>query len=155
MREWIPRRADFLHVILDREAPNPCRSCASCSKRDADWRCLSCIGLQLFCRKCIRTSHQHLPFHRVEQWMTDRFEPSWLSKAGVQLHTGHGGNPCAGRRSSSGVGSVIGGEAMDETWEDDEKDIFGSDPSSSGMPSEDEMIIVDRSGVHRMQIEWC
>jgi CxC2 like cysteine cluster associated with KDZ transposases len=92
-----------------------------------------------------------MPFHRVEEWVGDHFEPSWLSKAGVRLHTGHAGKPCP-----SAVPLEVDGRChkdMDDGWEDD--DVFTAEPSSPSKTKKNEVVVVDHSGIHRLPIRWC
>jgi hypothetical protein len=143
-REWLSRSTDFLHAILEGEAPPPDRACSNCTSREGFWRCLGCIGSRLFCNDCIWSTHQQLPFHRVEQWTGNHFQPSWLSKAGVKIYTGHFGKPCP--CSENGCD-----EPMDEDadWEDAE---FVNPFKSS---TAKDLVIVDSSGVHQLPVVWC
>jgi hypothetical protein len=95
MQEWLERREEFLHAILQREAPaNYARTCNNCTHQDASWRCLDCNSLPMYCNECIRKTHQILPLHRVEYWDGDHYTPAWLAQAGVKLFTGHFGHLC-------------------------------------------------------------
>ncbi|KAA1478765.1 hypothetical protein DENSPDRAFT_755718, partial [Dentipellis sp. KUC8613] len=58
------------------------------------WRCRDCLGTPAYCSGCIRASHSHLPFHRVEKWMNTHYRPAWLSELGICVHLGHGGHRC-------------------------------------------------------------
>ncbi|KDQ52855.1 hypothetical protein JAAARDRAFT_138003, partial [Jaapia argillacea MUCL 33604] len=53
------------------------------------WRCCDCLGRPLLCSSCCRGSHRHLPFHWVEQWVEEFFQPGWLSSLGIEIHLGH------------------------------------------------------------------
>ncbi|KDQ56924.1 hypothetical protein JAAARDRAFT_131973, partial [Jaapia argillacea MUCL 33604] len=58
------------------------------------WRCTNCLGCPLLCASCCRTTHRRLPYHRVEEWKGDSFEPGWLSSVGIEIHLGHLGEIC-------------------------------------------------------------
>ncbi|KIO28253.1 hypothetical protein M407DRAFT_52408, partial [Tulasnella calospora MUT 4182] len=58
--------------------------------------CCDCIGQGAFCQDCIVSTHDTMPFHRVEQWNGAFFEPQ--SPLAPQLHQlmdlGHNGSCC-------------------------------------------------------------
>jgi hypothetical protein len=60
----------------------------------AEWRCRECYGGPLFCRSCCKTSHSSHPFHRIQHWVGEFYQDSWLIETGLTLHFGHGGKPC-------------------------------------------------------------
>ncbi|KAI6046658.1 hypothetical protein EDC04DRAFT_2597793 [Pisolithus marmoratus] len=66
--EWLPQKEDFLHILLELEAPPLPRIC--------------------------KIMQEANPFHRIQQWTGDFFEDSALHMSGLQLHLGHGGAPC-------------------------------------------------------------
>jgi hypothetical protein len=80
----------------------------------------------------------------VEQWAGDHFQPSWLSKAGIKIYTGHFGKPCP----SAGIDSR---EPMDEDQDWEDVDLVNPFKSSTAK----ELVIVDSSGVHQIPVEWC
>ncbi|GBE84724.1 hypothetical protein SCP_0607040 [Sparassis crispa] len=94
MRDWIPHRDDYLHAIVEMEAPPEPRNCAECKVGEGRWRCLDCMGRPLTCTDCCRNGHQRAPFHRIEHWQGQYFEPASLYWVGVCIHLGHGGDPC-------------------------------------------------------------
>ncbi|GBE85939.1 hypothetical protein SCP_0804630 [Sparassis crispa] len=94
MRDWIPHRDDYLHAIVEMEAPPEPRNCAECKVGEGRWRCLDCMGRALTCTDCCRNGHQRAPFHRIEHWQGQYFEPASLYRVGVCIHLGHGGDPC-------------------------------------------------------------
>ncbi|GBE83152.1 hypothetical protein SCP_0501990 [Sparassis crispa] len=94
MRDWIPHRDDYLHAIVEMEAPPEPRNCAECKVGEGRWRCLDCMGRPLTCTDCCRNGHQRAPFHRIEHWQGQYFEPASLYRVGICIHLGHGGDPC-------------------------------------------------------------
>ncbi|KAG0693149.1 hypothetical protein DFH29DRAFT_767775, partial [Suillus ampliporus] len=58
------------------------------------FHCLTCSGDQTFCHPCIVKTHQHLPFHKVQQWTGKCFEDKSLEELGIVWYMGHGGQPC-------------------------------------------------------------
>ncbi|KAG2108733.1 uncharacterized protein F5147DRAFT_576683, partial [Suillus discolor] len=57
------------------------------------YKCHNCFAEPIFCTKCCRTQHARLPFHRMSQWNEDFFDRTTLTKLGVEIHLGHGGQP--------------------------------------------------------------
>ncbi|KAI6015769.1 hypothetical protein BKA83DRAFT_4129225 [Pisolithus microcarpus] len=66
IREWLPQKQDFLHILLELEAP------------PVPW----------ICKKCQRDGV-------IQQWTGAFFEDSALHMTGLQLHLGHGRAPCS------------------------------------------------------------
>ena len=97
LREWLPRRALYLKVILSQEAPRDPLARCSCGHRMANWRCKTCSGGRLLCSRCCRNAHTFLPFHRVELWNGRYFEVGALWQIGLKLHLGHEGMLCPAR----------------------------------------------------------
>ncbi|KAI0687849.1 hypothetical protein C8T65DRAFT_590112, partial [Cerioporus squamosus] len=60
----------------------------------ATWRCVTCHGRPTFCQQCCYATHTKHPLHRVEFWQGSFFQPGWLRQVGIQVHCGHGGDPC-------------------------------------------------------------
>ncbi|KDQ50180.1 hypothetical protein JAAARDRAFT_89180, partial [Jaapia argillacea MUCL 33604] len=56
--------------------------------------CTDCFAQPLLCSKCCQNRHRHLPYHCVERWMGEFFQPAWLSSLGVEIHLGHQGDIC-------------------------------------------------------------
>ncbi|KAF8272280.1 hypothetical protein EI94DRAFT_1542361, partial [Lactarius quietus] len=55
------------------------------------WRYTNCFPALVLCKEYCRSSHQWLPFHRVQKWTGKYFIPSWLQEVGISLHLGHSG----------------------------------------------------------------
>ncbi|KAI6027874.1 hypothetical protein BKA83DRAFT_4123754 [Pisolithus microcarpus] len=99
IREWLPQKEDFLHILLELEAPPVPRICKICRK-DGVYRCPDCMHQPLLCTNCCHTRHEAHPFHRIQQWTGDFFEDCALHMTGLQLHLGHGGAPCPSASSN-------------------------------------------------------
>jgi hypothetical protein len=93
MREYLDKREFYMARIIASEAGSPERLCASCGMV-GDWRCTDCLGHPIYCINCCRSNHATHPFHRVQRWVGEYFEDSWLIQTGVTIHFGHGGKPC-------------------------------------------------------------
>ena len=104
------------------------------------------------CRDCMVSSHQNLPFHRMEAWNGRCFVPSSLFDQGFVLHVGHGGRVCPAH-----------GE---DVWED--IDDSGPLPTAADFvesPIEDidpkvltkvsVIIAVDTAGIFHHRVSWC
>jgi hypothetical protein len=92
MRAYLPRRNMYLQRILAGEGISS-SACESC-QLPGRWRCLCCLGRPLFCRRCCRSQHQRLIFHRVQKWTGKFFQDASLWEVGVRLSIGHGGDNC-------------------------------------------------------------
>lgn len=97
IEEFIPRMGPYLHCILNAEGVPAMTMCQSCANAPFEWRCSDCFPAPVLCEACCRTSHQRLPFHRVQKWTGEYFMPSWLREVGVCLHLGHSGGLCPNR----------------------------------------------------------
>ncbi|KAI6106029.1 hypothetical protein EV401DRAFT_1797429, partial [Pisolithus croceorrhizus] len=93
IREWLPKKEDFLQILLDLEAPPLPHICKTCRK-DGVYRCLDCMHQPLLCTDCCHSMHAAHPFHRIQQWTGDFFKDSALHMTGLLLHLGHDGAPC-------------------------------------------------------------
>lgn len=121
----------------------------------------------MFCTGCIRDQHARLPFHRVEQWTGEFFEASWLCRAGVMIHLGHGGSKCPidapTINEESRPSSLFQTSQSEDEWEADDSDDDADVRLSEFPPVGDMydskgrslMIIVDRSGLHSMAVCEC
>jgi hypothetical protein len=109
LREWLPRRAQYLKVILSEEAPRDPGVGCRCGRRTANWRCKHCSGGRVMCRQCCRSAHKFLPFHRVELWNGRYFQAAALWQTGLKLHLGHQGMICPARAPLCGEGQEING----------------------------------------------
>ncbi|KAF8264123.1 hypothetical protein EI94DRAFT_1594427, partial [Lactarius quietus] len=58
------------------------------------WMCTNCFPALVICKECCQSSHQWLPFHRVQKWTGKYFIPSWLWEVRISLHLGHSGGLC-------------------------------------------------------------
>lgn len=163
MREWLNKRNTYLHHLLASEAPVDNRTCHKC-KGDGSWRCLDCLGRPQFCVGCCRQAHTSLPFHRVQQWQGDFYQDSWLSQCGIKIHLGHGGQPCSSENNNPFLDDCLDDDIYDSDAQGDEKVdeedfTYFSFPSSqqggSGSGATTMMSIVDRTGVHQLEVHWC
>lgn len=170
LREWLPRRQDYLARILELEAPPDPRVCSHCLSGDGSWKCLDCLETPILCSACCRTSHRSNVFHRVEHWNGEFYTPAWLRQVGVVIHLGHRGLECPAYSSSGSLPRVVSPSAEDtnqeEEWvgepDDDDPDgptgyLHNSPPAagetdSAGNPY---LVLVDRSGIHQLAVRWC
>jgi hypothetical protein len=152
-----------LDRILSGEALPVDRLCSLCSTGAAIWRCLECLGRPTFCTDCCREQHLIIPLHRIQRWTGDFFLPAWLRQVGVVVYLGHGGKPCP--ESRSGELEPVGHGGSDDNDEDEGKDKeeeylydFEDTPLKAGKLDENGnsmMVIVDKSGVHHLPVNWC
>ncbi len=89
---FLKTRDAYLHRQLSAEGL-PESGIATCGHQAA-WRCVTCHGRPTFCKDCCYAVHAKHPLHRVEFWQGAFFQPAWLRQVGVQVHCGHGGDPC-------------------------------------------------------------
>jgi hypothetical protein len=138
IREWLPRRDDYINWLLEDEyRPMTARRCVVC-EAPADWRCRGCLGHPSFCDVHCLSSHQNNPFHRVQYWKDDHYEDAWLFHLGLVVSLGHNGNPCPSyiqQNPSEGFpSSTVTGDdddedlAIDEDWEHMDDDT-GDNPT--------------------------
>ena len=148
LRQWLPRQDSYLHHLLDREAPPEDRRCVVCDQ-DGVYKCHDCLGEPLYCTGCCRSQHRCNPFHWISQWNGLFFEQSCLAHVGLVIHLGHDGKQCP---------------VLTDRWdlfeEDEPEDQIEPEdlPSVSGpefQPKENTMVIVDKSGVHCLQVRCC
>lgn len=122
----------------------PDSRCAACGLQDPTIRCTDCFGSPAFCKVCIVTSHQSLPFHRIQTWNGKCFSKSSLLDEGFRLNIGHGGQPCP----------------ISQHQSDDWEDVMDLDTNSSHPVEEDNvrqstMIIVHSSGIFHHHVHFC
>lgn len=154
LRDWVPKLPTYLNKMLDSEAPPPDRTCSWCRTEFSQWRCQDCFGRPFKCTACCRKAHAHLPLHRVQRWVDNRFfEGSWLYKVGVEIHVGHVGRPCPTRPSGAGFPAGLG--ALDEEVEvvNPEEELTGA--SSEPLHPKPSTVVVDKSGIHHLKINYC
>ncbi|KDQ49348.1 hypothetical protein JAAARDRAFT_143578, partial [Jaapia argillacea MUCL 33604] len=178
MHEWLDVREVFLNTLLKGKSPPDLRTCVMCAG-DGIWHCGDCLSRPLLCASCCRAAHQHLPFHRVEQWLGGLFQPGWLSSLGIKIHLGHGGAICPTNQyagPSRFAGSMEGHPSapVDKSNpfvvedDDDEEGINWRDELDEALLSEKSnfnrlrpklcgrtMIVVDTLGVHELTMNFC
>lgn len=113
------------------EALPPNTHCAICGVEGASFRCLTCIGGPLCCQECCVGSHQHDPFHKIQEWKDGFFQSVHLRNLGFILHLGHCGKECL---NSAGFAPLP--------------------PSCKTFPHED-ILLVDVAGVELHRVAWC
>lgn len=118
----------------------------------ASWRCTDCIGAPAYCAPCLRAAHLRLPFHRVEHWTGTHFRRSWLRTVGVQIHCGHGGEPCPTHSYTQSAdinsewtssGDPADPEALSAQIEDADREIFFVDEDPEGLEDENMNYLFD------------
>lgn len=125
----------YLPRMYAREAPagdgTQCiKQCGHTGALATAFRCDDCFGSQLLCGPCMKTEHQHHPFHRISSWTVittttgsrSFFKPATLFDLGLELHLGHGGAPCP------------------------EPDAFGSNAT---------LTVLHTNGSHEVNISYC
>jgi hypothetical protein len=75
--------------------------CLCGSGNMADFRCRECFASRPSCQACIVQSHLHHPFHRIQKWNGQFFDPTNLHSLGYRLRLGHHGQPCPNRSQLS------------------------------------------------------
>lgn len=157
MSEWLERRSQFLHVILENECPSEHLLCSICSSAERLYRCKACFGTPILCPEHLRETHEKLPFHRVEKWTGQFFEDAWLSDVGFVLHLGHEGEACP--NGAYGDWSDIPDSEL-ESFGDDENDLDApvAEPTKSATvesQKEGRCSVVDSTGVHLLNVAYC
>ncbi|KAG1776256.1 hypothetical protein EV702DRAFT_1180067 [Suillus placidus] len=132
LRQWLPRQESYLHHLLDREAPPEDRRCFICDQ-DGVYKCQDCLGEPL-------SHHCSNPFHWISQWNGQFFERSCLAHVGLILHLGHDGKQCPALTDRCNL------------FEEDEPE---DQLEPEDLPFENTMVIVDKSGVHRLEVRCC
>lgn len=153
LRKWLLKFKDYLNLLIAREAPPRQRSCSICVAKDGVYRCHGCFGEPLFCTDCCRTQHRRHPFHRISQWTGTFFQHTSLTKIGLDIHLGHGGDACP-NCAESDDDIFNWDDQNDEADEDDRSDL----PQEAGIPTVTDKpttTIVDKSGVHLICIRYC
>ncbi|KAG2057244.1 hypothetical protein BDR06DRAFT_980938 [Suillus hirtellus] len=116
---------------------------------DGVYKCQDCLGEPLYCTGCCRSQHRSNPFHWISQWNGRFFKQSCLAHVGLIIYLGHDGKQCP---------------AVTDRWnlfeEDEPEDLLEPEdlPFVSGsefQPKENTMVIVDKSGVHRLEVRCC
>ena len=169
LRDWLNKRSKYLSDLLSRDA-RPDARCLSCGLGEAFWKCLDCMGRPVECIGCCQTTHNRLPFHRVEKWTGRYFRPAWLREVGVEIHLGHGGAPCPSQEVnpledfeySSDDMDVDRAEQSDSDFEDAEDGpaplhafVQPTGTEGSSAKAMTTVCFVNRSGVHHLPVRWC
>ncbi|KAG2158259.1 uncharacterized protein EDB93DRAFT_1100472 [Suillus bovinus] len=148
LRQWLPRQESYLHHLLDQEAPPEDRRCVVCDQ-DGVYKCQDCLGEPLYCTGCCRSQHCRNPFHWISQWNGQFFEQSCLAHVGLVIHLGHDGKECP---ALTNRWDLFEGDRPEDQLEPEDL------PSMSGpefWPKENTMVIVNKSGVHRLEVRCC
>jgi hypothetical protein len=148
LRQWLPRQESYLHHLLNQEAPPEDRRCIICDQ-DGVYKCQDCLGEPLYCIGCCRSQHSCNPFHWISQWNGKFFEQSCLAHVGLVIHLGHDGRQCP---VLTDMWDLFDGEEPEDRL--DPEDL----PSVSGPEfqlKENTIVIVDKSGVHRLEVRCC
>jgi CxC2 like cysteine cluster associated with KDZ transposases len=157
MLQWAPKIDPYLEAMYARSAITNNPLCSKCGKGEAIWRCGSCIASPLFCAACCQSEHESRPFHRIEMWTGTCFEPSWLWKVGVCLHSGHGGSPCPkSKQNPFKAPSVEEYQRLARSSTDNMIDLtFGASPNHGTLGHTKEVVVVHTNGIHEMLLHTC
>ncbi|KAG1844776.1 hypothetical protein F4604DRAFT_1937331 [Suillus subluteus] len=145
IQEYLPFRDSYLNILLDLEKPSEVLECQSCQIGDGKFHCLTCSGDQTLCHPCMVKTHQHLPFHKVQEWTGKCFEDKSLEELGFVWYMGHGGQPCPFSEDP-------------QAWEDMPVDAeAGSVPMEtfSSSTTTSTLTIIHSTGVFLHNIVWC
>lgn len=131
----------WLQDLVAREGRSSAKSCVGCAIMDAAWKCLDCLGNEVFCTACFRKRHQRIPFHRVEHWTGSFFEAAWLCQTGLVLHLGHGGEICPSNILPVSLAESIGDvrKSKQKRWRNLEEDIGSGDEDAPDPAKEEEV----------------
>ncbi|KAG1783468.1 hypothetical protein EV702DRAFT_1176575 [Suillus placidus] len=113
------------------------RRCFICNQ-DGVYKCQDCLSEPL-------SHHRSNPFHWISQWNGQFFERSCLAHVGLILHLGHDGKQCPALTDRCNLFE----EDEPEDQLEPEDLPFVSGPEFQ--PKENTMVIVDKSGVHRLE----
>lgn len=95
MADFKRREKTYLDAIFAQETHHstglPC-SCMANGPRL--FRCIDCQHAPPYCSPCMVSSHQNLPFHRIQKWTGRYFERHSLFKLKFLLCLGHDGARC-------------------------------------------------------------
>ena len=149
--EWLPRKGEYLSELLQAEGRPANPTCLICRQQEGIWKCLDCLGRPTHCRTCSIQVHSLLPFHRVERWNGAFFKPAWLWQAGLIIHLGHSGVPCPNAIASVLDTANAPDDSLDHNGHLEELEFpKGSDDQGNPL-----LIVVDRTGIHTVAIQWC
>ncbi|KAI5981079.1 hypothetical protein EDD15DRAFT_2197779 [Pisolithus albus] len=151
IREWLPYQEDFLHILLDLEAPPLPRICKICQKDGV---------IQQWTGNFFEDSALHM----VSEDAIEDTDPQDYLQTGLQLHLGHGGAPCPSASANKALplsrqsrpttagkdGDQTKGDRQDTpTMDDDEWEDVDNIPLHLRPPvGSKHLTIVDVTGVH-------
>lgn len=132
---------------MEREGRATGATCIGCGMIEGSWRCLDCLGRQVYCTTCFREKHRCHPFHRVEHWTGSFFKAAWLCQTGLEIHLGHGGFECPSAGPVDVSGYEEGSDDEDEAGEElDAADIeLNADGSDAGRSCVDDELCLDNN----------
>ncbi|KAJ6484707.1 hypothetical protein C8R45DRAFT_1147586 [Mycena sanguinolenta] len=115
------QREQFLDELLRQDGRGDSINQVICASGRMDcgapaYRCSDCLHPCLYCRSCIASDHQRMPFHHVEKWEAGFFRRCSLKSLGVRIQLGHPpGVACANPEKAWGDDFVvIGSHTIDE-----------------------------------------
>ncbi len=129
-------RPEFLHEILNQEAPPLFNICITCRSRPGEYRCDNCLARPMFCEHCLHKTHSHLPFHRIRKWINTHFKDAWLRDVGITLSTeplAEHSEYCAAYITNESDGNGNDSDSADIQWNG--FDSAGSDEDSNPAPA--------------------
>ena len=129
MLEGKAKRPELIFSLLQFEDLPEDSSCFFCQE-PARFRCVTCIGHPFTCQGCCLKSHQHNPFHKIQQWSGGFFQSVNLRNLGFRLRMGHQGATCP--------------EEPGHHFTEDFKRF-----------EEEDITFVNVSGVFKLQVSWC
>jgi hypothetical protein len=89
LQQFLGYETSYLNHLLDLEMPPSDRSCSTCGRHEARYRCLDCYGQHWWCQGCLINCHAHHPFHRPQEWKDGSFENVSLCDLGYVFILGH------------------------------------------------------------------
>jgi hypothetical protein len=63
---WMAERDKYLAEMIMLDARGHEDLCTQCGASDAPFRCLECMGDDLFCTSCLVSNHKRSPFHIIQ-----------------------------------------------------------------------------------------
>ncbi|TFK80385.1 hypothetical protein K466DRAFT_455186, partial [Polyporus arcularius HHB13444] len=118
------------------------------------WRCVTCHGRPTFCKDCCYAVHAKHPLHRVEFWQGAFFQPAWLRQVGVQVHCGHGGDPCPElQRYSQPNDTAINVEDLPSVGEPLRQQPWSTTPTA--FANDRMVVVVDTDGIQELPFTFC
>ncbi len=69
--------------------------CLTCgASKSVKYQCCECLNAPALCSKCIVTTHQRQPLHRIQMWTGTHFDTSSLRELRLVMYLGHNGTLC-------------------------------------------------------------